>query len=79
MLIFGLNSAHIVQWCAESNRAFNIVGDRQFEALMKAGRPGTEIPSNTTVARDMRSAFERCKERIDNLLQVRSYILLLHL
>ena len=37
---------------------------------MKAGHPGTTIPSPMTVSRDIKSAFERCHERIDQILKV---------
>ena len=62
--------AHIVRWCTESNRPLNIVKDREFEVLMKAGRPGTMLPSASTVTRDVKAAFERCREHIDSLLKV---------
>ena len=65
-------SAHIVRWVTESNRPRNIVNDREFEVLMKAGRPGTTLPSVSTVGRDINAAFERCRERIDKLLKVSS-------
>lgn len=37
---------------------------------MKAGRPGTSLPSTMTVSRDIKAAFERCRERIDTILKV---------
>jgi len=37
---------------------------------MKAGRPGTSLPSPITVSRDIKAAFECCRERIDTILQV---------
>jgi hypothetical protein len=62
--------AHIVRWVTESNRPRHIVNDREFEVLMKAGRPGTTLPSVLTVGRDVNAAFERCRDRIDKLLKV---------
>jgi hypothetical protein len=62
--------AHIARWCAESNRPLNIVKDRQFEILMKTGRPGTSIPSPSTVTRDVKLVFERTRERINRILKV---------
>ena len=56
----------------ESNRPLKIVTDRAFAVLMKAGRPGTTIPSPMTVSRDINSAFERCRERVDQILKVSS-------
>ena len=48
----------------------NVVKDREFIQLMKAGRPGTSIPTPMTVARDVKLSFEQCRERIDNILKV---------
>jgi hypothetical protein len=48
----------------------NIVKDRQFEQLMKAGRPGTSLPSPMTVARDVKILFDKCRSRIDKILKV---------
>ena len=57
-------------WCAESNRPAHIVEDWEFNVLMKAGRPSSFIPSTRTVTRDIKSAFERCHNRIDKILKV---------
>lgn len=48
----------------------NIVKDREFLHLMKAGRPGTSIPTPVTVSRDIKISFEKCRERIDKILKV---------
>ena len=66
--------AHIARWCAESNRPFAIVKDRQFHELMMAGRPSCFIPSPTTVGQDVKLAFERSRQRIDTILKVCSHI-----
>ena len=63
-------SAHITQWCAESNQPLQIVKDRQFEIVMKAGRPMTYIPSPPTVSRDIRTLFEFTRQQIDEMLKV---------
>ena len=49
----------------------NIVKDRHFEQLMKAGRPGTSLPSPMTVARDVKLSFDTCRSCIDKILNVR--------
>ena len=64
-----MNRAHIARWCAESNRPMNLVKDRQFEYLMKAGRPGASIPSPMTVSRDIHASFKKCRDRIDTILK----------
>ncbi|KAF8874618.1 hypothetical protein BD779DRAFT_1450826 [Infundibulicybe gibba] len=61
--------AHIVRWCAESNRPPHIVCDREFSILMKAGRPTTALPSATTVMRDIKLSFDICRTNIDNILK----------
>jgi hypothetical protein len=50
----------------------NIVRDREFIHLMKAGRPGTSLPTPMTVARDVKVSFEVCRKRIDKILKVNS-------
>ena len=65
-----LSRAHIARWCAESNRPMNIVKDREFLHLMKAGRPGTSLPTPATVARDVKLSFKRCCERINKIIMV---------
>ena len=62
-------SAHIVKWVTESNRPANIVNDRELKELLTASRPNLEIPSASTVARDIKIAFEKCKGRIAKLLR----------
>ncbi|KAG6862925.1 hypothetical protein C0991_009458, partial [Blastosporella zonata] len=47
----------------------NIVKDRQFGILMKAGRPVTYIPSPSTISRDIKVAFHACQQRIDKILR----------
>jgi hypothetical protein len=48
----------------------NLVKDREFHQLMKAGRPGTSLPTPVTVGRDVKLSFEKCRERIDKILKV---------
>jgi hypothetical protein len=64
------NRARITKWCAENHRPFKIVKDTEFEVLMKAARPGTNIPSPMTVSRDIKTAFDCSRERIDKILKV---------
>jgi hypothetical protein len=60
--------AHVARWCAESNRVLAIVKDRMFNILMKAGRPGTSLPSPMTVSRDIQLSFDKSRKRINTLL-----------
>jgi hypothetical protein len=48
----------------------NIVKDRQFEQLMKAGHPGTSLPSLMMVARDVKILFDKSCSHIDKILKV---------
>jgi len=59
------NRAHIVRWCAKNNCPHRIIKDCQFEILMKAGQPGTSLPSPITVSCNIKAAFEHCRECID--------------
>ncbi|KAF5377290.1 hypothetical protein D9615_006461 [Tricholomella constricta] len=58
-----------VRWISESLRSFNIVKDRGFITLMKSGRPGTYIPSPSTISRDVKLVFEKTRQRIAKILQ----------
>ena len=62
--------AYIARWCAENNHSHRIVKDHQFDILMKAGHPGTSLPSPSTVLCDIKAAFEQCCECIDTILKV---------
>ncbi|KAE9399593.1 hypothetical protein BT96DRAFT_820371 [Gymnopus androsaceus JB14] len=61
--------AHLVRWITESNRSIRIVEDCHFRELMLAGQPQAKLPGRRTVARDIKSSFERCEGRINQLLQ----------
>lgn len=62
--------AEFVRWVAESLRPFKIIKDRGFQCLMKTGRPGTYIPSERTVSRDVKAVFARVRQRIAKMLRV---------
>jgi len=62
-------SAHIAKWVAESNRPANIVSDPELIGLLTTGRPTLKVPSSNTVRRDVKAAYEKCRERIGKLLQ----------
>ena len=47
-----------------------VVKDREFLHLMKAGRPGTSIPTPATVSHDVKISFAKSHERIDSILKV---------
>jgi hypothetical protein len=61
-----------VRWVAESQRPFEIVKDPAYLQNMKEGRPEQYVPSPTTVRRDVKVAFARCREKISRLLRVRT-------
>ena len=67
---YGLDSAWIVRWMAENKRPYEIVTDRAFLCLMKTGQPEYKIPSPSTVSRDVRRVFARCRARVAGMLQV---------
>ncbi|KAF9047975.1 hypothetical protein BDZ89DRAFT_941428 [Hymenopellis radicata] len=56
--------AECARWCAENYRPFKIVKDRCFQKLMRTGRPGTYIPSPTTVSRDTKMLFAKTHHHI---------------
>lgn len=59
-----------MRWVSESMRPFEVVADRGFLDLMKTGRPGQYVPSPSTVSRDVKRVFVRCRSRIARMLQV---------
>ncbi|GBE82246.1 hypothetical protein SCP_0406300 [Sparassis crispa] len=59
----------LVKWVTESNHPVRIVSDREFQELMMAGHPTLVLPSSMTLARDIKSLFEHCRERIGQLLR----------
>ncbi|KAL1936981.1 hypothetical protein VTO73DRAFT_2438 [Trametes versicolor] len=59
----------IVKWVTQSMRPHIIVKDPGFQTLMKTGRPGYWIPSASTVARDIRVIYTKCREKVARLLQ----------
>jgi hypothetical protein len=63
------NRAEIVRWVSENLRPFKIVSDRGFQSLMKTGRPDYYIPSPSTVSRDVKRVFAKCRERIAKMLK----------
>lgn len=60
----------MVKWVAESLRPFSIVRDPAFRELMLTGRPFIELPSPTTVGRDVRKVFKQVRGQVAQLLQV---------
>ena len=62
-------SAHLVKWLMENNRPVNIVNDRELRNLLTAGHPTIQLPTNPTISHDINTSFEKCRERIEKLLQ----------
>jgi hypothetical protein len=62
-------SAHIAKWVAESNRPATVVSDPELINLLTTGHPHLKVPSPNTVRRDVKAAYERCRQRITKLLQ----------
>ncbi|GLB40642.1 hypothetical protein LshimejAT787_0805130 [Lyophyllum shimeji] len=58
-----------VRWVCESKRPFEIVNDEGYHRLMKTGRPHHYIPSVSTVRRDLRVAFAKCRHFVSRILQ----------
>ena len=58
-----------MRWVSENMRPFEIVGDRGYLDLMKTGRPEQYVPSPSTVSRDTKRVFARCRQRVATMLQ----------
>jgi hypothetical protein len=63
-----LASTHLVKWITENNRPTTIIEDRELRELLLTGRPNMELPSATTITRDIRSSFDFCHDRIAKIL-----------
>lgn len=59
-----------VRWMAESKQPFNLVKDYGYHCVMKNGRPAHYIPSDKSIARDLREVFVKTQEQIAKKLQV---------
>jgi hypothetical protein len=58
------------KWIVESMRPVRIVKDQGLHEIIKTGRPGYEIPSESTVRRDLDVIFDVVEDRVGNLLRV---------
>ncbi|EIM91972.1 uncharacterized protein STEHIDRAFT_47451, partial [Stereum hirsutum FP-91666 SS1] len=61
--------AEFIRWVSESLRPFKIVNNHGFHCLMKTGQPGTYIPSDCTVSRDVKAVFAKARQRIAKMLR----------
>ncbi|KAJ6570419.1 hypothetical protein B0H10DRAFT_1840085, partial [Mycena sp. CBHHK59/15] len=61
-------SLHAAWGQQSSNRPMYAAKDRKFEELVINGRPGIEIPSQTTIARDIKTSFGYRLDHISKLL-----------
>ncbi len=65
-----VNRIKIAKWIAESQQPFSIVEDNSFKSLMKIGHPDYYIPSQYTVAHDVKHIFKKTCKQIAKMLQV---------
>jgi hypothetical protein len=73
--VFHVNrSAHFVRWVTRNNRPTSIVEDQDLRELLMAGRPSLVIPSPATISRDIKASFNKCREHVARLLQVRQFM-----
>ena len=61
--------ARVVKWVTKSHRPAAIIEDPDLVELLTAGHPQMSLPSQSTVARDVATSFEKCQARISKLLQ----------
>ncbi|KAJ3964441.1 hypothetical protein EV361DRAFT_765889, partial [Lentinula raphanica] len=62
------------RWVAESSRSFLVVRDRGYRWLQKEGRPHHYVPSNDTVARDVKKLYTACKVQLTKELEGYEYL-----
>jgi hypothetical protein len=63
-----IHSMEVVKWVTSKLCPFAIVEDEGFVRLMKTGWPHIKIPSKSTVARDVRTIFQKAKELVTKYL-----------
>ncbi|KAJ3831541.1 hypothetical protein F5878DRAFT_549418 [Lentinula raphanica] len=61
-------------WVAESGRSFLVVRDRGFRWLQKEGRPNHYVPSNETIAQDMKKLISRMNWGLAKVLEDYEYL-----
>ena len=64
------SKANHVLWIVESKHPFSIVDDPGYRRNMKEGRPLHYVPSSSTVRRDIKEAFAKCRPKVAKMLQV---------
>ena len=74
MLIDCSFSVHVVKWVTENNCPVNIINDRELRKMLTVGRSRIELPSPTTISRDIKACFCVSHDHITKLLRVRSHI-----
>ena len=74
-----ISSAEVVHWVSESLQPFAVVKDCGFNQLMKSGQPECYVPSPSTLARDVKTLFEKMHNRLAEKLQVSNASTDLHL
>ncbi|KAK7017583.1 ribonuclease H-like domain-containing protein, partial [Favolaschia claudopus] len=65
---WGQQTATLARWFTESNRPVHASKDRKFEELLVNGRPGIEVPSQSTIMRDIKTSFDYGLDHISKLL-----------
>ena len=65
-------SVGTARMCAEEGRPFNTVGGRCYKWLQREGQPDCYIPLRQQVSKDVKTLYEKAKERLASELQVRS-------
>ena len=63
--------ALIAQWCAKNHRPFNSVADEDYIAEVEMLRPGTKIPSPSTVSRDIKAIYAEVSKFVRTYFLVR--------
>jgi hypothetical protein len=58
-----------MKWVAESNHPASIISDPELINLLTTGHPHLKVPSPNTVRRDVKAAYNKCRECITKLLR----------
>ena len=68
----------ITRWITECHWPFKIIEDPPFQEMLKMLYGRVEIPSDTTISRDVREVHRISKEQVAKVLQVSIYTSLLY-
>lgn len=60
-----------------NDQPFNVIENEEFQNMIKFIRPGIQIPSTSTLRRDLTKSYKTSKETFKKELQVSNFIIII--